>query len=160
MLVSLVRFQSSAPLSTSLGGPLHSPPRCALAVAFGDFLQPSRRLLAKVAAVCLGEAGRRFGWQPALACGRRRFLLRSGAPYIPHLPPSLTKSQVTYGRQAARARGRLWRLPSNLRAAFWRRLPAVASAKAGRRLRPPSPCFSATYARPLRILLGSDLGFL
>ena len=40
----------TSPLLTSLGGaPFHSPPRCALAAAFGD---------------C----------PPALACGRRRFL--------------------------------------------------------------------------------------
>src|SRR6266542_2968885 len=46
----------TSPLLTSLGGaPLDSPPPCALAVAFGDS-------------------------PPALACGRRRFLLRSVGP--------------------------------------------------------------------------------
>jgi hypothetical protein len=58
MLVSLVRFQSSAPILTSFGR-THVRPHCALAVAFGD---------------C----------PPALACGRRRLRLTGALTCPPH----------------------------------------------------------------------------
>ena len=82
-------------------------PRCALAVAFGDCLQPRAVVSASLAA--------------ALACGRRRCLQRS-----------LRAQRYHFAAASLRARGRLRRLPSNLRAIVTRRLPAVALAKAGR----------------------------